>query len=123
MCTHVFSGHTHGQLLMPVHQLWLLLPVTALCVGEREQLLYEQGLTHDVEALFFRVVAYSIFFVHKVQKQAPASLNFLVTPATKRLTVLPYLFYPCPAPFIFQSFINILLSFGVMSLYSGIYAR
>ena len=51
-CTRVFSGHTHGQLLMLVHQLWLLLPVTALCVGEHKRLLYEQGLTHDVEALF-----------------------------------------------------------------------
>src|SRR4029434_3751836 len=36
-----------------------------------------------------RCIGYSIFFEHKVQKQAPASLNFLVTPATKRLTVLP----------------------------------
>src|SRR4029434_7581356 len=38
-----------------------------------------------------RCIGYSIFFEHKVQKQAPASLNFLVTPATKRLTVLPFL--------------------------------
>src|SRR4029434_2123583 len=47
---------------MPVHQLWLLLPVTALCVGEREQLFYELGLTHDVEELFSRhahLVAFS----------------------------------------------------------------
>ena len=51
-CTRVFSGQIHGQLLMLVHQLWLLLPVTALCVGEHKRLLYEQGLTHDVEALF-----------------------------------------------------------------------
>src|SRR4029434_277688 len=50
--------HTsHSQLLMLVHQLWMLLTVKALCVGE--------------------LVAYISFFEHKVQKQAPASLNFL----------------------------------------------
>ena len=45
---------------MPVHQLWMLLPVKALCVGELAS-----------------CIGYISFLEHKVQKQAPASLNFL----------------------------------------------
>ena len=97
------TRHTHGQLLMPVHQLWMLLPVKALCVGE--------------------LVAYISFLEHKVQKQAPASLNFLHQLPKGLLSFPSHLFYPCPAPFIFMNLLSILLSFGVMSLYSGIYAR
>src|SRR4029434_1101941 len=84
---------------MPVHQLRMLLPVKALCVGE--------------------LVAYISFLEHKVQKQAPAALNFLHQ-LPKGLLSFPYhLFYPCPAPFIFMNLLSILLSFGVMSLYSA----
>ena len=82
------TRHTHGQLLMPVHQLWMLLPVKALCVGELAS-----------------CIGYISFLEHKVQKQAPASLNFLHQ-LPKGLLSFPYLFYPCPVPFIFQSFIN-----------------
>ena len=88
---------------MPVHQLWMLLPVKALCVGE--------------------LVAYISFLEHKVQKQAPASLNFLHQLPKGLLSFPSHLFYPCPAPFIFMNLLSILLSFGVVSLYSGIYAR
>ena len=88
---------------MPVHQLWMLLPVKAMCVGE--------------------LVAYISFLEHKVQKQAPASLNFLHQLPKGLLSFPSHIFYPCPAPFIFMNLLSILLSFGVMSLYSGIYAR
>ena len=96
------TRHTHGQLLMPVHQLWMLL-TTTLCVGE--------------------LVAYISFLEHNIQKQAPASLHSLHQLPKGLLSFPSHLFYPCPAPFIFMNLLSILLSFGVMSLYSGIYAR
>ena len=108
------THHTHGQLLMPVHQLWMLLPVKALCVGE--------------------LVAYISFLQHKVQKQAPASLNFLHQ-LPKGLLSFPissihdqrHLFFNplstrrASSPG-FMNLLSILLSFGDISLYSGIYA-
>src|SRR4029434_9519280 len=90
---------------MPVHQLWMLLPVKALCFGE---------------LVAYRYIS---FLEHKVQKQPPASLNFLHQLPKGLLSFPSHLFYPCPAPFIFINLLFILLSFGVMSLYSGIYAR
>ena len=52
-------------------------PVIVLCVGECEQLLYKQGLICDKVALVLPLVAYISFLEHKVQKQAPASLDYL----------------------------------------------
>ena len=84
----------------------MLLPVKALCVGELAS-----------------CIGYISFLEHKVQKQAPASLNFLHQLPKGLLSFPSHLFYPCPAPFTFMNLLSILLSFGVMSLYSGSYAR
>src|SRR4029434_3247469 len=100
--------HTHGQLLMPVHQLWMLL-TTTLCVGE--------------------LVAYISFLEHNMQKQAPASLHSLHQLPKGLLSFPSHLFYPSPAPFTFNllstrrasspgfmNLLSILLSFGDISL-------
>ena len=93
---------------MPVHQLWMLLPVKALCVGE--------------------LVAYISFLQHKVQKQAPASLNFLhqlpkgllsfpisSIHAQRHLFFNPLSTRRASSPG-FMNLLSILLSFGDISL-------
>ena len=60
-CTRIFSSLTQGQSSMRVHQLWLLLPVIVLCVGEYEELLCERALICDMVALFF--TASCIYFL------------------------------------------------------------
>ena len=96
---------------MPVHQLRMLLPVKALCVGELAS-----------------CIGYISFLEHKVQKQAPASLNFLhqlpkgllsfpisSIHAQRHLFFNPLSTRRASSPG-FMNLLSILLSFGDISL-------
>ena len=72
-CTRVFSGHTH--VIDAGTSAVVVAPGNGVVCWRAQTAALWAGSKSWRGSTFFRVVAYSIFFEHKVQKQAPAFIT------------------------------------------------